>query len=139
MAPFPASRLRARTTSAWAGVVRRFGASRRTQEGGRGGALSGPPGHTIRRVSRVDVSISYEPQSDGKPDPGEVIWVWIPYEEDSTLGKDRPAGRGVRREGATLPKPVFDEIICALTRNSASLGSPRRVAHAGDTEATLLG
>jgi hypothetical protein len=33
---------------------------------------------------------SYEPQADGQPDPGEVVWGWVPFEEDPTRGKDRP-------------------------------------------------
>jgi hypothetical protein len=33
---------------------------------------------------------SYEPETDGEPDPGEVVWAWVPYEEDATQGKDRP-------------------------------------------------
>ena len=33
---------------------------------------------------------SYEPEVDGEPDPGEVVWAWVPYEEDATQGKDRP-------------------------------------------------
>jgi hypothetical protein len=27
---------------------------------------------------------------DGRPDPGEVVWAWVPYEDDPTQGKDRP-------------------------------------------------
>ena len=23
-------------------------------------------------------------------DPGEVVWAWVPYEEDASQGKDRP-------------------------------------------------
>jgi hypothetical protein len=34
--------------------------------------------------------IGYAPQADGDPDPGEVVWGWVPYEEDASLGKDRP-------------------------------------------------
>ena len=33
---------------------------------------------------------SYEPEMDGEPDPGEVAWAWVPYEEDPSQGKDRP-------------------------------------------------
>ena len=33
---------------------------------------------------------SYEPEMDGEPDPGEVVWAWVPYEEDPHQGKDRP-------------------------------------------------
>ena len=32
----------------------------------------------------------YAPQIDGEPDPGEVVWGWVPYEDDPTQGKDRP-------------------------------------------------
>ena len=32
----------------------------------------------------------YRPQPDGEPDPGEVVWAWVPYEEDHSRGKDRP-------------------------------------------------
>jgi PemK-like, MazF-like toxin of type II toxin-antitoxin system len=34
--------------------------------------------------------LRYAPQPDGEPDPGEVVWAWVPYEEDHTRGKDRP-------------------------------------------------
>lgn len=32
----------------------------------------------------------YAPENDGDPDPGEVVWGWVPYEEDASQGKDRP-------------------------------------------------
>ncbi|QXT62536.1 type II toxin-antitoxin system PemK/MazF family toxin [Tessaracoccus palaemonis] len=35
--------------------------------------------------------IVYSPRHDGEPDPGEIVWTWVPYEEDPTQGKDRPA------------------------------------------------
>ena len=34
--------------------------------------------------------IAYDPHPDGRPDPGEVVWTWVPYEDDPTQGKDRP-------------------------------------------------
>ncbi|WP_255768957.1 type II toxin-antitoxin system PemK/MazF family toxin [Pseudarthrobacter sulfonivorans] len=34
--------------------------------------------------------IRYAPQPDGSPDPGEIVWAWVPYEEDHSQGKDRP-------------------------------------------------
>lgn len=34
---------------------------------------------------------SYSPSPNGVADPGEVVWAWVPYEEDSSRGKDRPA------------------------------------------------
>lgn len=33
---------------------------------------------------------SYAPNLDGDPDPGEVIWAWVPYVENDGRGKDRP-------------------------------------------------
>lgn len=33
---------------------------------------------------------SYAPETDGLPDPGEVVWAWVPYEDDPSQGKDRP-------------------------------------------------
>ena len=36
------------------------------------------------------VRISYSPRADGRPDPGEVVWTWVPYEDDPRKGKDRP-------------------------------------------------
>ena len=116
---------------------------------------------------------SYAPEQDGRPDPGEVVWAWVPYEDDPAQGKDRPvllvgrdghelvglqltskdhdrdaedearAGRHwmdvgsgdwdsrrrpsevrldrllrlreseVRREGAALPRSVFDAVVAA--------------------------
>ena len=43
---------------------------------------------------------SYEPEIDGEPDPGEVVWAWVPYEEDPNRGKDRPVLLIARREAA---------------------------------------
>jgi hypothetical protein len=117
--------------------------------------------------------LGYAPQPDGLPDPGEVVWAWVPYEDDPAQGKDRPVlvigtegtalvglqlsskdhdrdaaqeaavGRiwmdvgvggwdtqrrpsevrlnrplrldaaAVRREGAALPRPVFDAVLSA--------------------------
>ena len=37
-----------------------------------------------------DVAPGYRPEADGLPDPGEVCWAWVPYEDDPQRGKDRP-------------------------------------------------
>lgn len=48
----------------------------------------------MRQVYRGDFDgrarIDYAPQPDGEADPGEVVWAWVPFEEDATQGKDRP-------------------------------------------------
>ncbi|WP_307781341.1 type II toxin-antitoxin system PemK/MazF family toxin [Agilicoccus flavus] len=121
---------------------------------------------------------SYAPRADGNADPGEIVWAWVPYEEDHSRGKDRPAlvigrddawllalpvtsqdhdrdaaqearagrrwmdigtgpwdprGRAsevrvnrivrldagsVRREGAALPRDLFDEVVAEVRRHA---------------------
>ena len=125
----------------------------------------------LRLRNPVTPRLRYAPEADGLPDPGEVVWTWVPYEDDPAQGKDRPVlvigeegdqllalqltsvdhdadaaqehrdgrewmdigtgawdsrGRpsevrlnrllrldpaGVRREGAALPKEIFDAVI----------------------------
>jgi hypothetical protein len=141
-------------------------AARRTREQI---AHTGYPGDFTGRVR-----LEYRPVPNGRPDPGEVVWGWVPFEEDVSRGKDRPVlvigehgdyllglmltskdhdrdaarelehgrhwlevGTGawdvqrrpsevrldrilqlrpnqVRREGAGLAKPVFDQVAHAL-------------------------
>lgn len=79
--------------------------ARRRGRGGRaakpdvhGDAAPGPPGPSgpDDRTAAVDhsrtggISVTYAPEHDGDADPGEVVWAWVPYEDDPTQGKDRP-------------------------------------------------
>ena len=48
-------------------------------------APSGYPGDFTGRLVPA-----YDPHPDGRPDPGEIVWTWVPYEEDHAQGKDRP-------------------------------------------------
>ncbi|GIH20651.1 hypothetical protein Raf01_88230 [Rugosimonospora africana] len=43
----------------------------------------------------------YAPELDGQADPGEIVWTWVPYEDDPRQGKDRPV-LVVGRESRTL-------------------------------------
>lgn len=37
------------------------------------------------------VRVEYTPHpDDGVADPGEIVWTWVPFEEDHNRGKDRP-------------------------------------------------
>ena len=48
------------------------------------------------------VAVDYAPEADGEPDPGEIVWTWVPYQEDPAIGKDRPMvviGRAVDSPG----------------------------------------
>lgn len=65
-----------------------------------GGAASnaeGSPGQFGRDATRelsaheiATLTPSYEPNPDGDPDPGEIVWTWVPYVENDGRGKDRP-------------------------------------------------
>jgi pimeloyl-ACP methyl ester carboxylesterase len=46
--------------------------------------------------------LAYSPSADGKPDPGEIVWTWVPYEDDPAQGKDRPVLLIGRDGGALL-------------------------------------
>ncbi|MFC7658468.1 type II toxin-antitoxin system PemK/MazF family toxin [Pseudonocardia benzenivorans] len=61
---------------------------RRPQE--HGGVRTAPTAERAR-------TIAYAPDLDGAADPGEIVWAWVPFEEDASQGKDRPllvVGRG---------------------------------------------
>ena len=47
------------------------------------------------------MDIAYAPHPDGRPDPGEVVWTWVAYEDDPAQGKDRPVLL-IAREGEQL-------------------------------------
>jgi hypothetical protein len=40
----------------------------------------------MERAARLE----YSPDLDRLADPGEIVWAWVPYEEDPGRGKDRP-------------------------------------------------
>ncbi|SNY75475.1 type II toxin-antitoxin system PemK/MazF family toxin [Paractinoplanes atraurantiacus] len=61
------------------------------------------PGTPARHVPTHERGrhIEYAPQPDGDADPGEVVWTWVPYEDDPAQGKDRPV-LVVGRSGRTV-------------------------------------
>ncbi|MEU4315936.1 type II toxin-antitoxin system PemK/MazF family toxin [Nocardia sp. NPDC024068] len=147
---------------------------RRARRGAR--PATGAPGIAVRPAASTPVPtaqrarrVVYAPQLDGRADPGEIVWTWVPYEEDPRNGKDRPVlvvgrdrdtllglmlssntdrdhdpdwvgigagiwdhqGRpswvrldrvldvpedGIRREGAILPRALFDRVAHRLVR-----------------------
>ncbi|MEV0369591.1 type II toxin-antitoxin system PemK/MazF family toxin [Streptomyces sp. NPDC050636] len=48
------------------------------------------------------IRTSYAPDHDGDPDPGEIVWTWVPFEENDGRGKDRPVLVVARETGGTL-------------------------------------
>ena len=81
------------------GLIRRITATVKNAERdtGRTTRRKEPPTRPVDPGVRVE----YTPELDGDPDPGEVVWTWVPFEEDPTLGKDRPVVI-IGRHGADL-------------------------------------
>lgn len=50
---------------------------------------------------RGEIDFAYAPKRDGRPDPGEIVWTWVPFEDDPGRGKDRPV-LVVGRDGEAL-------------------------------------
>ncbi|MCM2430250.1 type II toxin-antitoxin system PemK/MazF family toxin [Streptomyces sp. So13.3] len=48
------------------------------------------------------VRTTYAPDRDGDPDPGEIVWTWVPFEENDGRGKDRPVLVVARESAGTL-------------------------------------
>ncbi|WP_443059793.1 type II toxin-antitoxin system PemK/MazF family toxin [Streptomyces sp. NBC_00467] len=64
---------------------------------------SGPGATTEADPAEVGpVRTSYAPDRDGDPDPGEIVWTWVPFEENDGRGKDRPVLVVAREPGGTL-------------------------------------
>jgi PemK-like, MazF-like toxin of type II toxin-antitoxin system len=63
---------------------------------------SGPDGRGARTVPSSERArrISYAPDLDGAADPGEIVWTWVPFEEDASQGKDRPVLVVARASGS---------------------------------------
>ncbi|MFG2140530.1 type II toxin-antitoxin system PemK/MazF family toxin [Streptomyces sp. NPDC048650] len=64
---------------------------------------TGPTATVEARPGSVGtVRTSYAPDHDGDPDPGEIVWTWVPYEENDGRGKDRPVLVVARETHGTL-------------------------------------
>lgn len=60
-------------------------AAPRPRQAGARAAAAGYPGDF-----EGSAVVRYGPSPNGLPEPGEVVWTWVPYEEDYSQGKDRP-------------------------------------------------
>lgn len=63
---------------------------------GRGAPLPPPP---QPGPGGDELQIDYAPRRDGDADPGEVVWTWVPFDDDPSRGKDRPVLVIGRRAG----------------------------------------
>jgi hypothetical protein len=80
------------------------------------------------------VVVEYTPNmDDGDPDPGEVVWIWVPYEEDPTQGKDRPLVVIGRRSHALVGVPLTTKANAREAQIEVGVGDwdpKRRVSYA---------
>jgi hypothetical protein len=60
------------------------------------------PVRSVERVPAAGDRIGYSPHPDGHPDPGEIVWAWVPFDEGDGRGKDRPVLVIGRRGGDLL-------------------------------------
>jgi len=72
---------------------------------------------------RGEVSWEYSPEMDGDPDPGEVVWTWVAFEEDSHTGKDRPVAILGRAEDHRLVGLMLSSRDRSGDRNWLAIGS----------------
>ena len=98
-----------------------------------GSRSSGSASATRSRSSSAVVTIEYAPVLDGDPDPGEVVWTWVPYEEDPSQGKDRPVvvigRRGDSLVGIPLTTKRHDD-EAQVEVGTGEWDSERRVSYA---------
>ena len=72
---------------------------------------------------RGEVTWQYAPEMDGDPDPGEIVWAWVSFEEDAHLGKDRPIAVVGRAEDQRLVGMMLSSRDHARDRNWLAIGS----------------
>jgi hypothetical protein len=80
-------------------LLSKSGTRSRATPGPAAGPTAGPRTPSVRSGPTRDKArtIVYAPDPDGAADPGEVVWAWVPFEENDGRGKDRPllvVGRG---------------------------------------------
>ena len=70
----------------------RAGRRRRADAEETRGARSGGAGsdHALLPDFTGRARVEYAPVPGATPDPGEVVWTWVPFEEMDGRGKDRP-------------------------------------------------
>jgi len=74
----------------WGWLRRLFGRPSGRNDAGAGAVFEATSTWEIAHPRAHAVHIVYAPRRDGIPDAGEVVWAWVPFQEDPSQGKDRP-------------------------------------------------
>ncbi|MCS6710780.1 type II toxin-antitoxin system PemK/MazF family toxin [Brachybacterium sp. EF45031] len=110
--------------------------ARSTGSAGTGRASSGTADAVVHRVladrdARVPVRLEYAPHDDAAADPGEIVWSWVPFEEDPGRGKDRPVLVLAREEARLGGSDGSGQVLVALMLTSRDRGSGDHVDEHG--------
>lgn len=90
LADFALKALTSRTSRSPEKEAGRSNASVAVPTGGDAGRARGSDTVRIDPDRIRHLQVGYSPVKDGAPDSGEIIWTWVPYEENDGRGKDRP-------------------------------------------------
>ena len=70
------------------------------------------------RTGGAAPELGYDPRADARPDPGEVVWAWVHYEEDMSQGKDRPVLVIAEEDASVGGSDGSGEVLIALMLTS---------------------
>jgi PemK-like, MazF-like toxin of type II toxin-antitoxin system len=89
---------------------------------------------TAPASEKQTLKISYSPHGrNGVAEPGEVVWTWVPFEDDPKQGKDRPVlvigTIGKNLAALPLTSKDHDERRDVIELGTGSWDSERRVSY----------
>jgi hypothetical protein len=90
---------------------------------GRGDAAGARPARQRQVKALRRGPLSYAPNPDGRADPGEIVWAWVPYEDDPRQGKDRPVLVVGRNRGTVFGLMLSSQADRGGQRNWLTLGA----------------
>lgn len=85
------------------------------------------------RAARPPIPLTYAPVDDDRPDPGEIVWAWVPFEEDLGRGKDRPVLVLAREDARTGGSDGTGQVLVCLMLTSHDRGRGEHVDEHGHT------
>ena len=109
--------------TSWGSALRRAARSGLDLLPGLGRTVRGGPAVRDAPTRGRARAVRYAPRPDGAVDPGEVVWAWVPYEENDGRGKDRPLLVVGRERGRLLGLMLSSRPEHAADRRWVPVGS----------------
>lgn len=85
------------------------------------------------RPSSPPIPLVYRPVADDKADPGEIVWAWVPFEDDADQGKDRPVLVLAREDAGVGGSDGSGTVLVCLMLTSHDRGNGTHVDPHGHT------